>query len=389
MNYTYVLKKTKMNKVVSILLLVFSPMVIFGQEIQELGSSEFSVSDKSTYHLIFPTEIKYFSIGNDNVVGEKIASFPRAIRLKAAGKSFNATTNMSVVTSDGKYYSYNISYNSILHETYRMINGKYRTPYHVDLNEKQQTHLIFPEEIIYVDFGSSEIEVNRASGVDNILALKAGNDHITTTNVSVITASGKFYTFNIKYNIHPDSFSYVIDAPQKERVALFDNDELTSVQKENIREEINKRFPSISKLTEDVGDIQFSVTNIFIDKDILYFKFKIVNYSNIDYSPDFVRFYIQDSKIRKKTTVQQLEQIPLFFFDQPKRVNAHETKMFSVALNKFTIPDKRVLIIEMQEAGGGRHFMIKIKNGEIIDAEMLNIAVKNNVYTPTLKDLLK
>ena len=375
------------NIIVTLLILLCTTVNAQQAGIQEINSSSFAVSDKITYHIIFPTDIKYFSIGDDNVAGEKIAVFPRAIRLKAAGKPFKKTTNMSVVTADGKYYSYNISYSEYLNETYRAIEGNYASPYNIEVNDKQQTHFILPEEIVYVDFGN-ELEVNKASGVDNILALRATKENISPTNVSVITCSGKFYTFNLKYSSSPESFSFVIDAPKRERVALFDNNELTSTQKENIRTEINTRFQSISKLTEDFAGIRFAVTNIFIDKDILYFKFKITTYSNIDYQPDFVRFYIQDAKILKKTTVQQLEQVPLFFFDQPKRINAHDTKIFSVALNKFTIPDKKILIVEMQESSGGRHFIIKVKNRDIIEAEILNGEVKNSSFRPTLEKIL-
>lgn len=375
------------NIIVTLLILLCTTVNAQQAGIQEINSSSFAVSDKITYHIIFPTDIKYFSIGDDNVAGEKIAVFPRAIRLKAAGKPFKKTTNMSVVTADGKYYSYNISYSEYLNETYRAIEGNYASPYNIEVNDKQQTHFILPEEIVYVDFGN-ELEVNKASGVDNILALRATKENISPTNVSVITSSGKFYTFNLKYSSSPESFSFVIDTPKRERVALFDNNELTSTQKENIRTEINTRFQSISKLTEDFAGIRFAVTNIFIDKDILYFKFKITNYSNIDYQPDFVRFYIQDAKILKKTTVQQLEQVPLFFFDQPKRINAHDTKIFSVALNKFTIPDKKILIVEMQESSGGRHFIIKVKNRDIIEAEILNGEVKNSSFRPTLEKIL-
>ncbi len=375
------------NIIVTLLILLCTTVNAQQAGSQEINSSSFAVSDKITYHIIFPTDIKYFSIGDDNVAGEKIAVFPRAIRLKAAGKPFKKTTNMSVVTADGKYYSYNISYSEYLNETYRAIEGNYASPYNIEVNDKQQTHFILPEEIVYVDFGN-ELEVNKASGVDNILALRATKENISPTNVSVITSSGKFYTFNLKYSSSPESFSFVIDAPKRERVALFDNNELTSTQKENIRTEINTRFQSISKLTEDFAGIRFAVTNIFIDKDILYFKFKITNYSNIDYQPDFVRFYIQDAKILKKTTVQQLEQVPLFFFDQPKRINAHDTKIFSVALNKFTIPDKKILIVEMQESSGGRHFIIKVKNRDIIEAEILNGEVKNSSFRPTLEKIL-
>ena len=85
-----------------------------------------------------------------------------------------------------------------------------------------------------------------------------------------------------------------------------------------------------------------------------------------------MRFYIQDSKFRKKTAIQQIEQIPLFFFDYPERIGAHETRDFTAALNKFTIPDKKKLVIEMQEREGGRHFLYKLDNKPIISAEILN-----------------
>ena len=166
------------------------------------------------------------------------------------------------------------------------------------------------------------------------------------------------------------------------RVALLDNKELNSVQRENLRKEINSRFQSLNKLYKDYAGIRFAITNIFIDKDILFFKFKLTNYSNIDYVPDFVRFYIQDSKIRKKTAIQQIEQTPLFFFDLPERVAAHETKSFTAAMNKFTIPDKKKLIIEMQELGGGRHFIYKLDNEPIISAEILNPGAKEKSLLP-------
>ena len=83
------------------------------------------------------------------------------------------------------------------------------------------------------------------------------------------------------------------------------------------------------------------------------------------------RFYIQDAKKRKKTAVQQLEQQPLFSFNRPEEVAALSSCDFTVALPKFTIPDKKVLIIEIQERNGGRHFYYKLKNKQLINAEIL------------------
>lgn len=342
--------------------------------LQEICSSSFSVSTNKTFHLVFPNDVRYFSIGDKNVAGEKIEMFPSAIRLKSVVPSFEGLTNMSVVTADGQYYSYNISFVPELQETYRQVGKEYSRPPLLAVNDNQQSHFIFPEQIIYVDYGATDVDVAKASGVDNIVAVRAVAPFSEQTNVTVITRLGRFYTFDLEFAEKPSHLSFVVDPAvnnANKRVALLDNKELNSVQRENLRKEVNSKFPSLNKFYKDYVGIRFAITNIFIDKDIMFFKFKLTNYSNIDYIPDFVRFYIQDSKIRKKTAIQQIEQTPLFFFDLPERVSAHETAIFTAALNKFTIPDKKKLIIEMQEREGGRHFVYKLDNKPIISAEIL------------------
>lgn len=361
--------------------------------LQEIRSSSFSVSTSKTFHLIFPNEVKYFSIGDENVAGEKIEAYPCGIRLKSVVPSFEGLTNMSVVTADGQYYSYNISFLPDLKESYLLVGKDYEKPPVIYVNDNQQSHLIFPDKIIYVDYGTVNVEVVKASGVDNIVAVRAADSFKEQTNVTVVTQSGKFYTFDLAYAEKPSFLSFVVDPAANaasKRVALLDNKELNSVQRENLRKEVNSRFQTLNKLHKDYAGIRFAITNIFIDSDILFFKFKLTNYSNIDYVPDFVRFYIQDSKIRKKTAIQQIEQTPLFFFDLPERVAAHDTKSFTAALNKFTIPDKKKLIIELQEREGGRHFIYKLGNDPIISAEILkdkkkkSMENKKNMNEPVL-----
>lgn len=350
--------------------------------LQEIRSSSFSVSTSKTFHLIFPNEVKYFSIGDENVAGEKIEAYPCGIRLKSVVPSFEGLTNMSVVTADGQYYSYNISFLPDLKESYLLVGKDYEKPPVIYVNDNQQSHLIFPDKIIYVDYGTVNVEVVKASGVDNIVAVRAADSFKEQTNVTVVTQSGKFYTFDLAYAEKPSFLSFVVDPAANaasKRVALLDNKELNSVQRENLRKEVNSRFQTLNKLHKDYAGIRFAITNIFIDSDILFFKFKLTNYSNIDYVPDFVRFYIQDSKIRKKTAIQQIEQTPLFFFDLPERVAAHDTKSFTAALNKFTIPDKKKLIIELQEREGGRHFIYKLGNDPIISAEILKDKKKESM----------
>lgn len=127
--------------------------------------------------------------------------------------------------------------------------------------------------MIYVDYGTTDVEVVKASGVDNIVAVRASAAFERQTNVTVVTQSGKFYTFNLKFAEKPSQLSFVVDPAANaanKRVALLDNKELNSVQRENLRKEINSRFQSLNKLYKDYAGIRFAITNIFIDKDILF-----------------------------------------------------------------------------------------------------------------------
>ncbi len=152
-------------------------------------------------------------------------------------------------------------------------------------------------------------------------------------------------------------------------MAILDERERSSEQKERIRQAISKRIPLDLGLKDKNAGMEFEVGNIFIDGDILLLRMTLTNRTQIGYTTDFMRFYIQDAKIRKKTAVQQIEQDILFTFDYPEEIPAHESRIFTVAMNKFTIPDKKRLVIEIQERNGGRHFLYKLKNKSLLGAE--------------------
>ncbi|MGZ2674554.1 DUF4138 domain-containing protein, partial [Bacteroides fragilis] len=113
-------------------------------------------------------------------------------------------------------------------------------------------------------------------------------------------------------------FSFVIDKEDTQRVAILDEKERSYGQKERIREAVAKRAPLDLGLRDKNSGMEFEVGNIFIDGDVLLLRMTLTNRTQIGYTTDFMRFYIQDAKIRKKTAVQQLEQNILFTFDYPE-----------------------------------------------------------------------
>ena len=353
--------------ITGILLLIF--LSGKAQRIEELPAVPLQIGYEKTLHLIFPTEVKYYSIGGDYVIGEKVGNCPEIIRLKAAEENFPGETTLSVVTADTKFYSYAISYNAHPVESYVRVDGRAPAPHTLPVGKDRQMFLIFPTGITYVDYGSTNVEVEKAEGVDNIPAVKATGEFTEDTNISAVVEGGKFYTFNLHYVPFPKRFSFVIDKEKTQRVAILDERERSSEQKERIRQAISKRIPWTLGLKDKNAGMEFEVGNIFIDGDILLLRMTLTNRTQIGYTTDFMRFYIRDAKIRKKTAVQQIEQDILFTFDYPEEIPAHESRTFTVAMNKFTIPDKKRLVIEIRERNGGRHFLYKLKNKSLLGAE--------------------
>lgn len=76
--------------ITSILLLSF--LSGKAQKIEELTATSLEIGYEKTLHLIFPTEVKYYSIGGDYVIGEKVTNCPEIIRLKAAEENFPGET---------------------------------------------------------------------------------------------------------------------------------------------------------------------------------------------------------------------------------------------------------------------------------------------------------
>ncbi|UTX48833.1 conjugative transposon protein TraN [Chryseobacterium sp. MA9] len=65
--------------------------------------------DKTT-HLLFPSPIRYVDLGSDYITAGKTDDLENVLRIKAAVKDFEPETNFSVITKDGKFYSFDVLY---------------------------------------------------------------------------------------------------------------------------------------------------------------------------------------------------------------------------------------------------------------------------------------
>ena len=65
-----------------------------------------------TSHLIFPTVIRYVDLGSEYLIAGKAEDAENVLRVKASVRDFEHETNFSVITNDGRFYSFNVYYSS-------------------------------------------------------------------------------------------------------------------------------------------------------------------------------------------------------------------------------------------------------------------------------------
>lgn len=74
------------------------------------GSYSVSVAFYKTTHIVFDAPIKYFDAGSNRIICDRVEGVDNVLKLKAAQIGI-FETNVTVITHDGKYYSFLVSYN--------------------------------------------------------------------------------------------------------------------------------------------------------------------------------------------------------------------------------------------------------------------------------------
>ena len=66
------------------------------------------VTYDKTVHVIFPAAVRYVDLGSPNLIAGKADGAENVIRVKATVRDFRTETNMSVITEDGSFYTFNV-----------------------------------------------------------------------------------------------------------------------------------------------------------------------------------------------------------------------------------------------------------------------------------------
>ncbi len=258
-------------------------------------------------------------------------------------------------------------------------------PYALEVTFSKTVHIIFPSAIRYVDLGSADLLAAKADGAENVLRVKAAlQDFSRESNLAVITEDGAYYTFNVKY----------ADEPVKLSVEMTDfiHDGEAVNRPNNAMEiymrELGSESPLLVKLImksiykndkreiKHIGSkrfgIQYTLKGIYTHNGLLYFHMQLKNSSNVPFDVDYITFKIVDKKVAKRTAIQEQVIMPLRAHNNLTLIGGKRTERVVFTLPKFTIPDDKQLIIELNEKEGGRHQSFVVENADLVRAKVIN-----------------
>ena len=258
-------------------------------------------------------------------------------------------------------------------------------PYGLEVTYDKTTHIIFPSAVRYVDLGSPNLVAGKADGAENVIRVKAVVKNFRDeTNMSVITESGSFYTFNVKYadeplllNIEMKDFIHDGSKVNRPNNALdiylkelgSESPKLVQLINKSIHKE-NKRH--VKHIGSKAFGIQYLLRGIYTHNGLLYFHTQIRNQSNVPFEVDFITFKIVDKKVMKRTAIQEQIIFPLRAHNYATVVAGNKDERTVFTFDKFTIPADKVLVVELNEKSGGRHQSFTVESEDIVRAKVIN-----------------
>lgn len=258
-------------------------------------------------------------------------------------------------------------------------------PHGLEVTYDKTVHILFPSAVRYVDLGSPNLIAGKADGAENVIRVKATvRNFRTETNMSVITEDGSYYSFNVKYADEP----LLLNVEMKDFIHDGNAVNRPNNAQEIYLKELGSESPMLVHLimkslhkenrrkVKHIGckrfGIQYLLKGIYVHNDLLYFHTEVKNQSNVPFDVDYITFKIVDKKVVKRTAIQEQVLFPLRAYNYAVRVAGKKSERTVFCLQKFTIPDGKQLVVEMNEKDGGRHQTFVVENEDLVQAETIN-----------------
>jgi conjugative transposon TraN protein len=258
-------------------------------------------------------------------------------------------------------------------------------PYSLEACFDKTVHVIFPAPILYVDLGSAHILAGKAGEAENVLRVKAAErDFEAKTNLSVITAEGCFYSFNVRYASSPEKLNIEMRDLLHERPEGQRPDNTMDIYLQTLNGESPGRVDFICRsihredrryvrhIESRSFGIRYRLKGIHAHGNLMYLHTEVRNTSAAAFDIEFVRMKIVDRKLAKRTAVQETVILPLSAWNEVRTIEGGKSERTVFAIGRITLPDDKRLVIELFEKGGGRHQSFTIESADLAAARSID-----------------
>ena len=276
-------------------------------------SQTIEIRENQTSHLIFPSDILYTDIGdNDNF----IVSYTNNI-LRVKGLKSQRRTNLTVITKDDYYYSFYVLYTES-----PKLNYFIRTSHSIkQLSEDDPSTttkglpIDYQENNLAPQEQKTDVQEQRVDPVKSKTVFTKQKDHRSTKNLP----------------------------PQ----SVIDQDKLSQKAERLLKNK--NRFDYISARH---GDILLKVTGIYHSQTHCFISYQVRNQGAIPYDISYTEFGMRDKRRPKKSAINERIFPPLLIANHhesrvsPKRINT-----YVAVFDKIAVPQGKLFYIELVEAG--------------------------------------
>jgi conjugative transposon TraN protein len=242
------------------------------------------------------------------------------------------------------------------------------------ISDSKTSHLVCPDKVNYVQAGDySIVQAEVVPELSNLIRVKAVQPFEKSTSLTVVCAD-RIYSFELQYG-NEAPITYPIETFDSQKAMTFSGKMMPDYLLKDLCDQVlDQHRHQFRKRKSEKDGIKVRLNSISLKNDALFFELEITNKTNMAYDVESFNFWITDKKKAKATNVQEYQVFPQYQQNKVQRISGEVTVREVFVIEKMTIPDQRILKIELNEkalGNTGRKLSFNLKNKDIMKAKSL------------------
>ena len=242
------------------------------------------------------------------------------------------------------------------------------------VSDTKTTHLVCPDKVDYVQAGDySLVQAEVVPELSNLVRIKATHPFDDTASLTVV-CDDRIYSFELHYG-NDEPITYPVETFDSQEAHTFSGKLMPDYVLRELSDEIlDEHWHNYRKRKAKKDGIQIRLNSIHLYGDALFFELEIWNTTQLSFDVESCYWWITDKRQTKATNVQEYQVLPDYQRNHVTSIPGETCVREVFVFPKMTIPDQRVLTIELNEralGNTGRKLSLELKNKDILKARKL------------------